>query len=194
MFEKLFTSKKKEKDFDFFEMLKMFNQLTHQKDKIYEDNVGKKFILTRYGFYPVEQYNLHIENKELNKTINVLNSNYEKLLDKYEKSNNEIDLLKKAKAKSKKTINILKESVKVKTNVNQVLYDKNLELIKKIESKQLFQEIVDSTNLPKERQEKLLEKVKKMTEMLENLKEKSRNQKDQITNLLKQLEEVRKNN
>ncbi|MFY7810106.1 MAG: hypothetical protein ACOVQ2_00085 [Flavobacterium sp.] len=70
MFKKFFTSKPK--NFNFIEMLVMFNQLTHQNDKIYINNLGEKFVLTRYGFLPVEQYNLQLVNKDLTRKINQL--------------------------------------------------------------------------------------------------------------------------
>jgi hypothetical protein len=190
MFNKIFFNKKYKKEFDFFEMLKMFNQLTHQNDKIYTDNEGKKFVLTKYGFSPVEQYNLSLINKELNEIIGLQKIQIIKLEKKINIINNETEILKNKIDKQKQSIKNNLEEINLKKNICKSLNNELKFLKEKLHKIDLIQEIKQNEEIPKQRQDKLLEKVTKMTEMLENLKEKSRNQKEQITNLLRQLKSL----
>ena len=68
-FQKIFRKSEKFDSTEFYKYLAILNHLIEVKEKIYVNKYGERFILTKYGFKPVEQYNLHLLTEQQQKKI-----------------------------------------------------------------------------------------------------------------------------
>lgn len=110
IFEKLFNKNNKNiNDLDLYQLIALFNRLTHKKENLYTNNKGEKFVLTRYGFVPAEQHNLHLLTEQQNRQINhletevvILENDLKKSKEAYKKVNNALQNLLVSNKESKK--------------------------------------------------------------------------------------------
>ncbi len=63
----------------------MLNNFIEKNDKIYKNKAGDKYILTKYGFKPVDHNNIYIQIKEQQAKIKILEAQNKEILNKYEK-------------------------------------------------------------------------------------------------------------
>lgn len=110
IFNTLINEKDNLKDLDLYELIALFNALIHKKDNLYTNDKGEKFVLTRYGFVPADQPNLHftieqqnLQIKHLETEICVLKKELENIKEKYKKVNTELQNLKVNRKAIKKT-------------------------------------------------------------------------------------------
>ncbi|WP_146739524.1 hypothetical protein [Flavobacterium aciduliphilum] len=62
LFHKLFHKPENEKEMKLlYHYLAILNHFIQEKEHIYTNPKGERFVLTKYGFYPVEQYNLQLK-------------------------------------------------------------------------------------------------------------------------------------
>jgi hypothetical protein len=134
MLNKLITffKKKKLNNLDLFEIIRLFNQLTHQNDKIYSNQEGKKYILTKFGFYPVEQFNLNLINDKLNLDNNNLKNKLNQLENQLEILKNNYDTFVTKNNKLKKLFKELYNKRNEKNLFIKILNEKNSKLQKQL--------------------------------------------------------------
>lgn len=183
-FQKIFRKSEKFDSTEFYKYLAILNHLIEVKEKIYVNKIGERFILTRYGFKPVEQHNLHllteqqqrtikdleIENRFLTKEVNEL-----KLVSKRLKSENQqlnSSKPKVIKYSFKKTLESVREKYGKCINNNHLLIKKIKE--KKLEIKYLKYEIITENSKIKTLQKEISrlsngENLKNKDELLEDI-------------------------
>lgn len=85
-----------------YHFLAMLNNFIEKNDTIYKNKKGDKFILTRYGFRPVDEYNIQTLYKEQSSKLELVeqkNKEYKKKIENLKKENERLqELAKKVKA------------------------------------------------------------------------------------------------
>lgn len=100
-FDELFNKKENKNPKDFYQMIAAFNLLLHKKDNVYTNDKAGKFVLTRYGFVPVEQHNLKLLTEQQERQILNLETDVVVLESKLKKAKKEIEATKKELEKEK---------------------------------------------------------------------------------------------
>lgn len=126
-------------------------KLKEIKEKIYVDPEGRHFYQTKYGFVPVEQKNLFLENRFLEKKISYQSSLIEKhrdtedkLLERNRKINNGIDDLKMGFQKSKLTLK--KEYEEILANKHNALSLQSATILKLKDEIKTLKRLIETQN------------------------------------------------
>ena len=176
-FQKIFQKNEKFDSTEFYKYLAILNHLIEVKEKIYTNKKGEKYILTKYGFKPVEQHNLQLLTEQQIRQINNLETDNRVLT----KENEElIKVVKKLKSEKqqlliekptvikysfKKSLDKFKEKYEALMRNNHFLISKIRE--KKIKIQQLKNEVVDQKG-----KYKILQKEINRSENIEIIKDK----------------------
>jgi|JFJP01.1.fsa_nt_gi hypothetical protein len=153
LFEDLFKKKEKLSNLDLYQLIAVFNALIHKKDNVYINNKKEKFVLTRYGFVPVDQPNLKLLTEQQNTQINHLETEVRVLQNDLKKQKTENKKLKQElQTKEENTTKAIKNSNRPELDKIKKSYltlmSNNHNLIEKVkqlkkDNKKLTTELID---------------------------------------------------